>query len=163
MDNGIHLIDLTRWFLGGVESVQGFATAHTWGKEGCEDNGFLLLRNAQGRIASLQASWTEWRGYGYRLEIYGTEGFIRFGYPPLYLMHGRRGADGETRTKRHLFPAYQVQERVRGWEWGLVATLKADLAGWARAIAAGTPAPITGEDGLEAVRIAQSAQRIPPA
>src|SRR5262249_8911528 len=77
MDNGIHLIDLTRWFLGGVEGVTGHATNHVWHKAGCEDNGFLLLKNPRGRVAVLQASWTEWCGYQYRLEVYGTEGFIR--------------------------------------------------------------------------------------
>jgi len=158
MDNGIHLIDLTRWFLGEVEEIKGFATNHTWRKEGCEDNGFLLLRNREGRVATLQASWTEWQGYGYRLEIYGTEGFIRFGYPPLHLVHGRRAHDGRARVKRHFFSDYQLWERVRGWEWGLVETLVLDLAGWAKAIAAGLPSPITGRDGLEAVRIALSAE-----
>lgn len=158
MDNGIHLIDLTRWFLGDVQTVKGFATNHVWRKEGCEDNGFLLLKNARGRVATLQASWTEWRGYGYRVEIYGTEGFMRFGYPPMCLLHGRRTPTGQLKVTRHLFTSYQLQERLFGWEWGLVETLVADLRGWATAIAAGTPPPITGRDGLEAVRIAQSAE-----
>ena len=160
MDNGIHLIDLTRWFLGEVESVKGFATNHTWRKEGCEDNGFLLLKSREGRVATLQASWTEWRGYGYRLEIYGTQGFIRFGYPPLHLSHGRRGSDGRVGVRRHLFPAYQLLERIRGWEWGLVETLVRDLDGWGRAILDGGPPPIDGRAGLEAVRIALSAEEV---
>ena len=49
MDNGIHLIDLTRWFLGGVQNTHGFATNHVWQKPGCEDNGFLLLQSDAGR------------------------------------------------------------------------------------------------------------------
>jgi predicted dehydrogenase len=161
MDNGIHLIDLTRWFLGDVQAVKGFATNHVWQREGCEDNGFLLLQNGRGRVATLQASWTEWRGYGYRVEIYGTEGFIRFGYPPMYLVHGRRATSGQVKLARHVFPSYQLQERLHGWEWGLIETLAADLNGWAAAIAAGTPPPITGRDGLEAVRIAQLAEFVP--
>ena len=161
MDNGIHLIDLTRYFLGNVEQVVGYATDHTWEKDGCEDNGFLLLKNSEGRVATLQASWTEWRGYGYRLEIYGTHGFIRFGYPPLYLFHGRRSPDGRITIKRHFFPLYQVQERLRGWQWSLVKTLVQDLNGWAEAIANGSEAPIGGFDGLEAVRIAQSVKLLP--
>ena len=159
MDNGIHLIDLTRWFLGDVQVVTGFATHHVLQNPGCEDNGFLLLKNSQGRVATLHASWTEWRGYQYRLEIYGTEGFLRFGYPPMYLIHGRRGAGGKVKVRRHLFSVYQIAERIRGWEWGLVETLTRDLEAWARAIAAGQPVPISGLDGLEAVRIAHSAQR----
>jgi predicted dehydrogenase len=159
MDNGIHLIDLTRWVLGDVQSVTGYATSHVWPHLGCEDNGFLLLANARGRVATLQASWTEWRGYYYRLEVYGTEGFIRFGYPPLYLVHGRRRPGGKAKVRRYLFPVYQVVERIRGWQWGLVETLVEELTAWARALAAGSPPPVTGQDGLEAVRIAQAAQR----
>jgi predicted dehydrogenase len=161
MDNGIHLIDLTRWFLGEVQDVVGYASNHTWHKPGCEDNGFLLLRNAHGRVATLQASWTEWRGYGYRLEIYGTQGFIRFGYPPLHLIHGQRRADGTVKVRRHFFPAYQVLERVRGWEWGLVETLTEDVRAWALALSTGSTPPISGLDGLEAVRIAQAAESCP--
>jgi predicted dehydrogenase len=153
MDNGIHVIDLTRWFLGDVRETKGFATGHVWRKAGCEDNGFLVMQNSRGRVATLQSSWSEWGGYGYRIEIYGTEGFVRFGYPPMYLVHGRRGNRGRT---RYFFPRYQVEERLRGWEWGLVETLVEDLAGWAAAIGTGSPPPITGEDGLEAVRIARS-------
>ncbi|HEY8665164.1 MAG TPA: Gfo/Idh/MocA family oxidoreductase [Tepidisphaeraceae bacterium] len=157
MDNGIHLIDLTRYFLGDVQSCKGFASNHVWHKPGCEDNGFVLLKNTSGRIATLQASWSEWRGYGYRLEIYGTTGFIRFGYPPMKLVHGLRIGE-RTRIKRHIFPAYQVLERVKGWEWGLIETLSADLLHWADALLQRRPAPISGRDGLEAVRIAQSAE-----
>src|SRR6185503_14477445 len=76
-DNGIHLIDLTRYFLGDAVDVQGFSSSHVWKFPGCEDNGFALLRNKAGRIASVQASWNEWRGYQLLVEIYGTLGCIR--------------------------------------------------------------------------------------
>ena len=76
-DNGIHLLDLTRYFLGEVVEVKGFASNAAWKFPSCEDNGFLLLKNANGVIASLQASWTEWRGYQFFVELYGTLGCIR--------------------------------------------------------------------------------------
>jgi predicted dehydrogenase len=158
MDNGTHLIDLTRWFLGDVESVHGYATNHTWHKPGCEDNGFLVMKNSKGRVAMLHSSWTEWRGYGYRMEIYGTEGYIRFGYPPMYLQYGCRMRNGKMKVRYHLFPIYQMLERIRGWEYGLVETLVRDLRAWANAIFTGSPPPISGYDGLEAVRIAQSVE-----
>lgn len=160
MDNGIHLIDLTRWFLGGVTSVTGYATHHVWQKAGCEDNGFLLLKNPQDRVAMLQASWTEWRGYHYRIELYGTKGYIRFGYPPMHLVHGVRAASGRVRRHRYLFPVYQVLERVRGWQWGLVESLARELESWVGTIASGAAGPASGHDGREAVRIAHAAQRV---
>jgi predicted dehydrogenase len=157
MDNGIHLIDLSRWFLGEVVEATGMSSNRTWRSPGAEDNGFLLLRNEAGCVATLHSSWTEWRGYGYRLEVYGTEGFVTFGYPPMYLLHGARRGGNKTTVKRHLFPGYQVLERLRGWEWGLVETLVRDLEGWGLAIREGKPAPISGRDGAEAVRIARLA------
>jgi predicted dehydrogenase len=158
MDNGIHVIDLTRFFLGDVQACMGFATNHTWQKNGCEDNGFLLMKNAAGRIASLQSSWTEWRGYGYRMEIYGTTGFIRFGYPPLWLEHGWRVGPDKFKTKRHWFPGFQIMERLKGWEWSLVETLADEMTHWAAAIRQGHQPPVTGRDGAEAVRLALSAE-----
>jgi len=157
MDNGIHVIDLARWFLGDVTEVVGFASNHTWRKPGCEDNGFLLMRSREGRIASVQASWTEWRGYGYRVELYGTEGRICFSFPPLWLVHTRGKPGLPMRVRHYAFPGYQVIERVRGWQWSLVETLVRDLRDWFEAIEAGRPAPASGRDGLEAVRIALAA------
>jgi predicted dehydrogenase len=83
MDNGIHLIDLTRYFLDEVAEVKGYATDSVWGFTGCEDNGFAVLKSANGKIASLQASWSEWRGYRFHIEIYGTRGCVRASYPPM--------------------------------------------------------------------------------
>ena len=55
-DNGIHLIDLTAWFLGDVKEITGMSSGTVWQFPGCEDNGFALLRSADGHIASLQSS-----------------------------------------------------------------------------------------------------------
>jgi predicted dehydrogenase len=156
MDNGIHMIDLARWFMGDIVSATGMGSNHTWKKPGCEDNGFVLMRSANGRIASVQGSWTEWRAYGWRIEIFGTEGFIKFSFPPLWLVHGRRAPGEKLRVKHHPFPKYQIMERLKGWQWSLTQTLIGDLRDWANAIRAGTEPPASGRDGLEAVRIALS-------
>src|SRR5262249_25692822 len=102
----------------------------------------------------------EWRGYHYRIELYGTNGYIRFGYPPMHLIHGVRATNGKVRRRRYVFPAYQVLERFRGWEWGLVESLARELEAWAGAISSGVDGPASGRDGLEAVRIAHAAQRV---
>jgi predicted dehydrogenase len=161
MDNGIHMIDLARWFLGGnVRAMTGYATGHVWQKPGCEDNGFVLMRNEKDRIASVHSSWSEWRGYGYRVEIYGTRGAVRFGYAPLWLAHTSGKPGGRMKTRRHFFPRYQVIERLKGWEWSLVETLVADLEDWIAAIRSGGIPSAGGEDGLAAVRIAHGVERL---
>ena len=45
IDQGMHLIDLARWFLGDFEKVQGHIATYFWNMP-VEDNGFLLLRTA---------------------------------------------------------------------------------------------------------------------
>lgn len=162
MDNGIHMIDLVRWFLGDVVEAVGYGTGHTWRKPGCEDNGFVLMKSASGRVGTLHSSWTEWRGYGYRVEVYGTAGSVRFGYSPLWLVETRGTPGGPMKRRLHAFLKYQVKERLRGWQWSLEETLAADIHDWVEAIRRGREAPASGVDGLEAVRIAQSISRIEP-
>jgi predicted dehydrogenase len=81
IDQGVHLIDLARWFLGEFVDVQGAAPTFYWNMP-VEDNAFFLLRTAGGRVAFLHASWTEWKNlfsfeysgrYG-KLEISGLGG-----------------------------------------------------------------------------------------
>ena len=75
IDQGVHIIDLARWFLGDVESSTGMNADLFWHSE-VEDNAFLLLRTKDGKVASLHASWSEWKPT-YRLELYGLEGYLR--------------------------------------------------------------------------------------
>jgi predicted dehydrogenase len=72
VDQGMHLIDLARWFLGEFEQVQGHIATYFWNMP-VEDNGFLLLRTAAGQTAFLHASWTEWKNT-FSFEIYGRTG-----------------------------------------------------------------------------------------
>ncbi len=60
IDQGVHLIDLARWFLGDFVDVQGAAPTFYWNMP-VEDNAFFLLQTAGGRVAFLHASWTEWK------------------------------------------------------------------------------------------------------
>ena len=75
IDQGVHLIDLARWFLGDFAEACGFNEKAFW-KSDVEDNAFALLRTKDGKVASLHASWSEWKPT-YRLELYGTAGYIR--------------------------------------------------------------------------------------
>jgi len=72
IDQGMHLIDLARWFLGDFTSVQGRAVTYFWDMP-VEDNGFLLLQTAGGQVAFLHASWTEWKNL-FSFEISGRDG-----------------------------------------------------------------------------------------
>jgi len=72
LDQGVHLIDLARWFLGDFTRVTGRTPSFFW-KMPVEDNAFLLLETAAGQIAFLHASWTEWKNL-FSFEICGRDG-----------------------------------------------------------------------------------------
>jgi predicted dehydrogenase len=72
IDQGVHLIDLSRMFLGDFTDVQGHAATFFW-KMPVDDNAFLMLRTARGQVAWLHASATEWKNT-FSMEIYGRDG-----------------------------------------------------------------------------------------
>lgn len=69
LDQGIHLIDLARWFLGDFTRVRAHIATCYWDTP-VEDNAFLLLTTASGNTAFLHATWTEWKNL-FSFEIYG--------------------------------------------------------------------------------------------
>jgi predicted dehydrogenase len=71
LDQGVHLIDLSRWFLGDFASVDGFAHTYYWDMP-VDDNGFLILRTAGSQCAFLHASCSEWKNL-FSFEIYGRK------------------------------------------------------------------------------------------
>lgn len=69
IDQGVHLIDLARWFLGDFSEVKGFAHTYFW-QMPVEDNAFMLLTTPQHQTAFLHVSCTEWKNL-FSFEIYG--------------------------------------------------------------------------------------------
>lgn len=67
LDQGIHMLDLFRFFCGDFDEVYGLLSTAYWNTP-VEDNAFVLLRNAQGQIAQLHSSATLWK-HTFRLEI----------------------------------------------------------------------------------------------
>jgi len=72
IDQGPHLIDLSRWFLGDFSEINGFAHAYYWNMP-VDDNGFMLLKTPKNKVAFLHASCTEWKNL-FSMEIYGKDG-----------------------------------------------------------------------------------------
>ncbi len=71
LDQGTHLIDLSRWFLGDFSAIDGFAHTYFWDMP-VDDNGFMLLKTAQQQVAHLHVSCTEWKNL-FSFEIYGRD------------------------------------------------------------------------------------------
>ena len=71
IDQGVHVIDLARWFLGDFTRVQGCAHTYYWPMP-VDDNAFLLMHTATGQAAMLHVSCTEWKNL-FSFEIYGRD------------------------------------------------------------------------------------------
>jgi len=74
IDQGVHLIDLARWFLGNFSEIQGFAHTYFWDMP-VDDNGFMLLKTEKQQTAFLHVSCTEWKNL-FSMEIYGRDAKI---------------------------------------------------------------------------------------
>jgi predicted dehydrogenase len=157
MDNGIHLLDLTRFVLGEVDSVMGSYTERTWNIPGAEGNGFALLRSTQGIPATLQASWTEWRGYRFWVAAYGTKGMASGFYAPMAGMVVTMEKPGGAAKKRYeLFPKLNLTEKLRGWQTNVVQTFLEEFSDFARLLGGSRGSIAEGFDGLRAVEIAHA-------
>ena len=75
IDQGVHLIDLARWFLGEFTHVDGYAHTYFWDMP-VDDNAFLTLRTASDQVAHLHASSTEWKNT-FSFELYGRTGKLQ--------------------------------------------------------------------------------------
>lgn len=161
IDNGIHILDLTRFFLGEeVERATGYTANLVWPFENAEDNGFALFRSANGKIAQVHASWTYWRGYHFWVETLGTRGYVRASYPPMLAMWGHtRNLGAPARRHYQPFPLFQVRERLRGWQWTIVTSFVRELGEFVTGIQTGHDVPATGRDGLRAMQMAHAIYR----
>ncbi len=159
-DNGIHLIDLTRFLMGEVTEVNGYASNSVWKFKECEDNGFLMMRSPGGAVASLHASWTEWKKYRFTIDIYGDRGCIRASCFPMFaeLLQTAKGR-GKARREVHRFAYTNLMEHLRSYRWVVVESLAKELEAFAAAIRNEASRVATGYDGLRAVEIASAASK----
>src|SRR5207253_10293626 len=75
LDPGVHLIDLTRRFMGEITRAQGVTRTYCWKIAPLDDNAFMLLETADGKTASLHTSLTQWKNR-FRFDIIGQNGFL---------------------------------------------------------------------------------------
>lgn len=67
LDQGIHMLDMIRLFCGDFTEVYSCVSNDYWHHD-VEDNAFALMRNADGVVAMLHSTATQWR-HRFRLEI----------------------------------------------------------------------------------------------
>jgi predicted dehydrogenase len=107
LDQGVHLIDLARWFLGDFAEVHGHAGTYFWDMP-VEDNGFAMLRTAAGQTAWLHASCTEWKNL-FSFEVFGRGGKLQ--------IDGLGGSYGVERLSFYRMPPQMGPPETTIWEY----------------------------------------------
>jgi len=67
LDQGIHILDMIRYFAGEFEEVKSFVSNSYWHHD-VEDNAYAIMRNRDGCVAMLHSTATQWQ-HKFRLEI----------------------------------------------------------------------------------------------
>ncbi len=107
LDQGVHLIDLARWFLGDFVEASGHIARFFW-DWAVEDNGFALLKTSGGQVAWLHASCTEWKNL-FSFEIYGRTGKLH--------IEGLGGSYGVERLTWHRMLPQMGPPQTTTWEY----------------------------------------------
>lgn len=107
IDQGVHLIDIAGWVLGGFASVEGHAATYFWDMK-VDDNAFLSLRTSRGQTAWLHASCTEWKNL-YSVEVYGRDGKLS--------LEGLGGSYGVERLTHYRMLPQMGPPETTAWEY----------------------------------------------
>jgi predicted dehydrogenase len=67
LDQGIHMLDMIRFFAGDFEEVKSFVSNDYWNHD-VEDNAYAIMRNQSGCVAMLHSTATQWQ-HRFRLEV----------------------------------------------------------------------------------------------
>ena len=107
IDQGSHLIDLSRWFLGDLSVAFGAAPTYFWDMP-ADDNCFMALKTLSGQLAWLHATWTEWKNM-FSFEISGRTGKLT--------IEGLGGSYGVERLTYHKMGPQMGPPETTIWEY----------------------------------------------
>jgi len=149
IDMGIHDFDLARWFMGDVKTVATIGATIAYPElltVGDIDNAVASLTFTSGKIGVVDLSRSGIYGYDIATEILGLEGTLKIGYlretPVMVLTKNSVAHDTVPYFMERFRDAYTTQ-----------------LQNFAQNVLQDRPAPITIDDGLEALRIGVAATR----
>lgn len=74
LDQGIHMLDMVRYFAGDFEEVKSFISNDYWHHD-VEDNAYAIMRNKSGCVAMIHSTATQWQ-HRFRLELSLEEALI---------------------------------------------------------------------------------------
>jgi predicted dehydrogenase len=97
LDQGVHVVDLFRWFAGDFDEAFGYTQTCFWDMQ-VEDNAFAMFKTNAGVVATMHTSWTQWKNL-FSFEIFGDLGYLIIeglggSYGTETLRFGRRNQKG---------------------------------------------------------------------
>jgi predicted dehydrogenase len=148
LDQGVHLIDLARWFAGDMTLMAGHVGTFFWDAP-VEDNGFVLLRGGGGQVAWLHASWTEWKNL-FSFEVFGRKGKLQ--------VDGLGGSYGLERLTHYRMRPEMGPPETRDWEYpGQDSSWADEYAAFVEATLGRTTPNATLDDASAALAIVREA------
>ena len=145
MDQGLHVIDLSRWFLGDFVKVTGFLQTGYWDIAPLEDNAFCLLMTKTRQVVSIHVSWTQWKNK-FCFEIIGKDGYIT-----VEGLGGSYGVEKAILGKRAFLEPFKeevIEFRGRDISW------EEEWREFKNSIQEKREPMANGSDGVEAIKIA---------
>jgi len=145
IDHTVHVTDLMRWLLQDEVKQVYAEISNGIGHHEFDDVAFLSMRFQQGAFGTLDASWSR------------PAAFPTWGDVTLEVITDR-GTLSMDMFSQNLVLYSDLTNTVSWHNWG--GNMDDGLVGaFARAVVEGSPAPITGEDGLRAAEVALAAYR----
>ncbi|GAB6059451.1 Gfo/Idh/MocA family protein [Desulfonatronum parangueonense] len=75
LDQGIHMVDLLRYFLGDFTEIKSYVQNCYWKGMSLEDNAFALMKTAEDKVAMLHSSATQWK-HKFSLDLFMEDGYL---------------------------------------------------------------------------------------
>lgn len=148
VDQGIHLIDLTRFLAGDVDLAFAELRTDFWPMS-VEDNAFLALRTRAGAFAWLHASWTEWKNL-FSLEVALERAKVE--------VEGLGGSYGTEVARLHEMLPEMGPPVTSAWEWPRAdPSWAAELVDVLCALEGAPSIGATVDDAIEAFRVIEAA------
>ncbi len=147
LEQGIHVIDLFRWFLGELQETAGFTSTQYFKTQALDDNGMAIFRSKQGATAMMHASLTQWKNL-FSFEVFGSDGYVQVeglggSYGIEKCIFGKRDFNGP------------FKDTVTEFRGGDISWLE-EWKEFASAVLEGREPLGNGRDGLAALRIANA-------
>jgi predicted dehydrogenase len=146
LDNGCHLLDIARWFMGDFVKGSGLTSNVYWKDAQVEDTATGVFATEDGRVATINASWRLLSGY-FHFELNGEKGYVT--------VDGRFDTHGGDRVfVRNLEDGGEIQS----FDFGHVRpeSYKLELEEFFQALEEGRSPDPSAEDGYKIMKMVEA-------